>query len=99
MAFQTHKPQPPRPRINSKSEASTISQPKPGKPSLFARYSALSFKVKLYIWITTAGAAWLADSVSDRIFEQNMIEEEANRRVEIELRKLKEAEMSGRNEK
>lgn len=65
-----------------------------GKPSLYARYCALSFKVKIYIWITTAGAAWLADSLSDRIFEQNMIDAEAHRRVEKELRKMKELEQT-----
>lgn len=73
--------------------------PKPnGKPSLYARYCALSFKVKIYIWITTAGAAWLADSLSDRIFEQNMIDAEAHRRVEKELRKMKQLEQSEQSE-
>lgn len=89
-------PQPPRSRVgqNTQKQTPPPSPPTPGKPSLFARYNALSIKVKLYIWITTAGVAWLADSMSERIFEQNMIEEEANRRVEIEMKKLRDAEFA-----
>lgn len=109
MVSPAAKPQPPTPRseqnknttsTNSHPNSSSTSSAKPvGKPSLFARYNALSLKVKLYIWITTAGVAWLADSISDRIFEQNMIDAEASRRVEIELRKMKEAELQLKNEK
>lgn len=109
----TSRPKPPQPR-SSKTGTSTInntdtteskhgkekSSGKPlGKPSLYARYNALSFKVKLYLWITTAGAAWLADSLSDRIFEQNMIDAEATRRVEMEIRKMRELEQVERGQK
>lgn len=96
------KPQPPKSRINTDSAINESTKLKPDvgkqhenprKLTLFSKYNALSIRVKLYIWISTAAVAWLADSVSDRIFEQNMIDAEANRRVEIELRKLKEAEL------
>lgn len=99
------------PQVQAQPESITLqqsqTQPQPqpqagstklsGKPSLYARYRALSLRVKLYIWITTAGAAWLADSLSDRIFEQNMIDAEANRRVEMEIRKMRELEVLERN--
>lgn len=97
------------PQIQAQPESITQQQPQTqpqpqagstklsGKPSLYARYRALSLRVKLYIWITTAGAAWLADSLSDRIFEQNMIDAEANRRVEMEIRKMRELEQLERN--
>lgn len=49
---------------------------------------ALPLKVKLFIWVSTAGVAFLTDSISEKIFEQNMIDAEANRRVELELKKL-----------
>lgn len=106
MVSPTPKPTPPQPRIKKQLNTNPTSQPKleketpkidskptNGKLSLYSRYNALPFKLKLYLWITTAGVAWLADSVSDRIFQQNMIEEEANRRVEMEIRKMKEAEI------
>lgn len=99
------------PQSETQTQAESVAQKQPqaelppqggsaklsAKPSLYAKYRALSLKVKLYIWITTAGAAWLADSLSDRIFEQNMIDAEANRRVEMEIRKMRELEVLERN--
>jgi hypothetical protein len=112
MASPAAKPQPPQPRAKANTDASTggdqmknanaNAQSKSkttGKLSLFAKYNALSFRVKLYLWISTAGVAWLADSVSDRIFEQNMIDVEANRRVEMELKRMREAEITLSNGK
>lgn len=110
MASPIPRPQPPQARVTKTGAtkpvppSSTLIQPQaqsappklPAKPSLYGRYRALSLKVKLYIWITTAGAAWLADSLSDRIFEQNMIDAEANRRVEMEIRKMRELEQQER---
>lgn len=96
-------PQPPKPRISSHfqkdSQATNPSKQPPvtTKPTLFAKYNALSFKVKLYLWVSTAAVAWLADSVSDKIFEQNMIDAEAERRVEIELKKLHEQKINEMN--
>lgn len=94
-------PKPPTPRQNKTAEKQRSEQvkeapPSNKKPSLFKRYNSLPFRAKLYIWITTAGVAWLADSISARIFEQNMIDAEANRRVEMEMRKMKELEFQGR---
>ncbi|KAG0676495.1 hypothetical protein C6P40_001396 [Pichia californica] len=110
MASPIPRPQPPQSRITKTTrktaapapevtQAEIPPKPKPtGKFSLWRKYSALSFKVKLYIWITTAGAAWLADSLSDKIFEQNMIDAEAHRRVEMELRKMRELEQTERKQ-
>ncbi|GMM28428.1 hypothetical protein DAMA08_011440 [Martiniozyma asiatica (nom. inval.)] len=76
----------PRKPQHSKSELPNSSKP----ATLYQRYLLLPFKVKLFIWSTTAVVAYLTDSVSDRIFEQNMIDAEAERRVELELKRLQE---------
>lgn len=90
-------PRPPAPKTRLQSGPtleSTLPPPPPprtpSKPSLFARYNALPLRAKLYIWISTAAVAWLADSVSDRVFEQSMVDAEAERRVQHELQKLRE---------
>lgn len=56
---------------------------------LYQKYMALPFKVKIFIWTSTAGVAFLTDSISEKIFEQNMIDVEADRRVELELERLR----------
>ena len=63
------------------------------KPSLYQRYTRLPLKWKLYIWGSTFAVAWLADSISEKIFQQNMIDAEAERRVDIQMEKEKMKEV------
>lgn len=56
---------------------------------LYQKYMALPLGVKLFLWGSTAAVAYLTDSVSERIFEQNMIDAEAERRVELEMERLR----------
>lgn len=49
----------------------------------------LPLKWKLYIWGSTFVVALLADSISEKIFQQNMIDAEAERRVDIQMEKEK----------
>ncbi len=61
----------------------------PKKSSLYHRYMKLPLKWKLYIWGSTFIVALLADSISEKIFQQNMIDAEAERRVDIQMEKEK----------
>ncbi|TID28376.1 hypothetical protein CANINC_002554 [Pichia inconspicua] len=87
---QPIKPPTPKQRLTVAETKPSEQPPQPTKPSLFAKYNALPLRAKLYIWISTAAVAWLADSVSERVFEQNMVDAEAERRVELEMQKLRE---------
>lgn len=75
---------------NKKSSKSSGKSIKAPKATLYQRYSRLPMKWKLYIWGSTFVVAWLADSLSNRIFDKNMIDEEAKRRVDIQLKKEQE---------
>lgn len=57
------------------------------KPSLYQRYMSIPTKWKVYIWGTTFVVAFAANSISDKILEKNMIDAEAERRVDLELQK------------
>ncbi|GME79118.1 unnamed protein product [Ambrosiozyma monospora] len=72
------------------------STPNPNaKPTIWQRYQRIPLKWKLYIGTTTFIIAFLADSISDKLMERNMIDYEANRRVEIEMSKLKLRQQQG----
>ncbi|OWB71149.1 hypothetical protein B5S31_g834 [[Candida] boidinii] len=56
---------------------------------IWGKYQALPFKWKIYIGISTFISVYIADSLGEKMMENSMVEYEANRRVEMEMEKLR----------
>ncbi|CDK25965.1 unnamed protein product [Kuraishia capsulata CBS 1993] len=56
--------------------------------SVWQRWNSLSFKVRLYIGVSTMAVAYGADRLATFLEEKNALEMEASKRVESELAKL-----------
>ncbi|OUM51243.1 hypothetical protein BVG19_g333 [[Candida] boidinii] len=55
----------------------------------WGKYQKLPFKWKIYIGISTFVTVYIADSLGEKMMENSMVEYEANRRVEMEMEKLR----------
>ncbi|GMM35655.1 hypothetical protein DASC09_029800 [Saccharomycopsis crataegensis] len=79
------------------SDKTPVEIPTETKPGIFKRmyngWCGISFKLRMYVCISTFVVAWLADYISQKVYENARIKQEAERLAKIEFERLQQGKI------